>query len=265
MKNVIDDARTLVSKLEKSISPRKKWKIVSVAKTSKKIKLPRSLAKLDWFRYSHEDTLEMLVKHGVIEGITYNWWFLGYTKRNSLWGLNMPEEMAIDDGIVHIAQKVKLIRQDQIIEYYYVIPTGDRGPQPSGLASILINKAELKEFKSMLDNLEVKFNDNDDCLEFLGENIPFKKMEKECVKLLIKNLNKPVSYKDFYEVRGGYYTTKAIEQGKGNADEPSRAMFKRIRTKIYNNKILKQVLVLSESVGFKMKVNQDALEKFLLI
>ncbi len=265
MKNVIDDARTLVSKLEKSISPSNEWKIVSVAKTSKKIKLPRSLAKLDWFQYSHEDTLDILVKHGVIKGVTYDWWFLGFKSIDSLWGRNRPEELAVDDGIVHIAQKVRLIRKDQIIEYYYVIPSDDRGPQPPGLASILVNREQLKNFKKTLDSLKVMFNDNDSCLEFLGESLQFKKMEKECVKLLIKNLNKPVSYKDFYEVRDGSYTTKAIEQGKSDADEPSRAMFKRIRAKIYKNKKLKQVLLLSESVGFKMKVNRDALEKFLLI
>lgn len=265
MKNVIDDARTLASNLEKSISPHKDRKVVSVVKTSKEIKLPGSLAKLDWFRYTHEDTLDILKKHGVIEGITYGWWFLGFKNLESQWGRSRPEELAIDDGIVDIAQKVNLMRQDQIIEYYYVIPTSDRGPQPPGLASILVNKEKLKKFKEMLGNLEIRFNDNDDCLEFLGVRVPFKKMEKECVKLLIKHLNKSVSYKDFYEVRGERYDIKEADRGKSLADDPSRAMFKRIRTKIYKNKKLKQVLVLSESVGFKMKVNQDTLEKYLLI
>lgn len=259
MKNdVAQDAENLAEKIFNSLDPDDKFAIVNIAsnENGNDIVLDNYSSIHKTFGYIHDKTPGLLERHGVIEGKTVGWWYVDVAWIKGHWGNTRPDDLGMDDNITDIAQKKGYISKDEIIKYYYV-PTDDIVPRTHGQMAILVNKQKLEEFKSWCNSLSPIFNDEINCLEFLGEKILFEGiLEKKCVKLLIKHINSTVSYKDFYEVRDEDYKVEVAQYGKTDSDEPSRVMFKRIRAKIYENKNLKEALILKESGGFGMFVKK---------
>jgi len=264
MKNdVIQDAKNLAEKILKSLDPDEKWVIVNIAsdKFGNDIVLDNNYSSIpETFGYIHDKTPGFLERHRVIEGKTVGWWYVGVAWIKGHWGNVRPDDLGIDDNITDIAQKKGYISKDKIIKYYYV-PTDDIGPQLDGGMAILVNKQKLKKFLVLCGSLKVNFNEVEQSLEFLGENVPFEgKLEAERVKLLIDNINKVVTSDDFIKVQYKFPKSNVIDS---DIEENSRKMFKRIRNKIKRNEVLKNALTLKESKGYCMKIEEEFVETFL--
>lgn len=256
---ITKDALKLASNILKSLLPDEKLPVVNIAIDDRDTftlegytSIPQS------FGYRYDKTSILLKLHGVFEGETIGWWYVGTIKMSSYLRKVLPDELSMDDNISEIARKKGYIDKDEAVQYYYNVSKEDTGPKMHGQAAILINRQKIEDFISWCNSLKPIFNDETNYLEFLGEKVLFEgALEKKCVKLLIKHINSTVSYKEFYEVRDKDYKAEVAEFGKTISDDPSRVMFKRIRVKIKRNKKLKEVLILKESGGFGMSVKKD--------
>ncbi len=254
--NVLQDTFNLALNIQKSLKPGGGQPIMNIAKDKRKnFKLQGYPQIQQILGYEHDKTPELLVDKGIIEAVTWNWWYVGVQKSNSKSRNILPDEISVDDNISELARNKRYILDDEAIEYYFKdLNDVNSSRIPVRHAAVVINEKRLELFIQEYTTLTPAFNNKNGCFEYLGQQIRFRRLEKKCIKLLIKYLNNIVSYKDFYEVRGRDYNIKVADRGKSKVDEASRSMFKRIRTKLMNNEKLRQSLTLRESDGFQMLI-----------
>lgn len=265
---LIDDAQKLAKKIKDYTDLDKKWAIVNIVWDKEGNDTPFSGKYSNVKRalgYVHDNTPELLIKHQVIEGRAVGWWYENVVWSKGVWGQTRPGDLAMDDNITGIAHEKRYIPKNKIVKYYFDVPTNDIGLRLRGGMSILINKGKLFEFIKLCETRKVRFDDASNCLIFLGQEVIIKgKFEKESVKLLIKNLTNVVTREEFYKVREKYPKIGANEDKDADPIDLSRAVFKRIKSKIQKNKTLKKALLLRENNGYCMDVNEKFVAEYLL-
>jgi len=83
-KNVTFDALKLASNILNSLLPNKEWEIVNIALKEPETYVLEGYTAIPLsFGYEYDKTPDFLEQHGVIEGKTKGWWYVGIKKRNS--------------------------------------------------------------------------------------------------------------------------------------------------------------------------------------
>lgn len=156
--DVVQDALKLASNILKSLLSDEKLAIVNIAIGDRGVfffgeypSIPQS------FGYKHDKTLILLRQHGIIEGETIGWWYIGITKISSYLRKTLPVDLSMDDNISRIARKKGQIDEDEAIDYYYNVSKEDAGPKMHGQVAILVNKKMLENFiNSFSKSIQIK-------------------------------------------------------------------------------------------------------------
>lgn len=250
--DVGSDAVNLTSNILKSLLPNQEWEIVNIA-----------LGKVDTFilndyptipvsfGYKYDKTPLLLEQHGVIEGKNPGWWYVGIKDRNSQWDRTRPQDVTLDDSIEEAAHKNKYISDNQVLEYYYS-PEENIGPRTHGQMAVLVNRKKLEDFISWHSGDTPIFDINTGYFKFKGERVLVSgELNGERLKMLVDNIDKVVSKKEFYEVGGAKdYQTYKSNRRIGQLHDTLKKGFEEIEKKIVVNPKFKESLEFRQRGGF---------------
>jgi hypothetical protein len=257
MKNVEYDAYLTASSIYQSVLSTDNFTVVNIAKTetNKTFNYP-SISEIPWsYGYVFDNVPRLLVEHGVI-----------ISKINGLWytnkGLNKSNGNYKDEITLKAVER-KYFDKDEHAEYYikyreYPKPV-DRGPQPAGLYSCLIDIDKLVHFINFYNFYTPKFDISTGVLRFLDSVVKFEgEYQIKAVELLINNINKRISPGDFYKIPRGLKNYK----GTPPQMEASKKLIKEIRAKIEENDFLSKGLICVQNKGFGIFIDVSIYASF---
>lgn len=151
-KNVTSDAVSLASTILRGMSSDRKWKIVNIAKDSRrKFEIEGYIAIRETYGYEFDDTVGFLERNKVVESKVPGWWYVDIVKTDSYWATQIYPNITILDDNWWKAKEKRYLKDDELPEYYFeekpsLNQVDCQGPRMNGQFSVLVNKAKLKEF-----------------------------------------------------------------------------------------------------------------------
>lgn len=261
MKNVIDDAIDLATNILSSLLPNKKFEIVNIA-----IKEPQTFTIEGYpsiplsFGYRFNDTPKLLEQDGAIVGKTDKWWYVGITKKNSIWNNNRPREIDLDGNIDDVVHKYKLIGDDEVIEYYFNKSKNNVGPRESGQMAILVSRRKLEQFVGWYKGVSPQFDSKTGIFTYRGVSVTIKgKNAINWFKLLFDNLGGIVSKQQFYEVNGKRdYQTIKKSRGVTQLHDTLEKGFGKLVEIVESEPFLRKSVIMLQRGGFGMFIDKNA-------
>lgn len=252
MDNISDlekDALVLLKKINSSFPRENKWLVLNLARSKKRrfnLNPPHHVFP-QCFGYSLESVPQLLVDRGVIVAMD-KLWFLSITKNET------PSKRRQTGNIFLIGKENGFLNEQNEVNFYLKVYRDrvDYGPVIPGHVSVLINAEKMRSFIDYYSAEKPFFNNADNSLNFMNQKIIFSgDVEIVGIKFLLKNINRMVSRKDFYQANGdnNYDRIKKQEELTQLHDTIDKR-FNQIKDRVNSNEILKNQLIFVKQNGF---------------